>query len=113
MAQRRSFNRDLVIIAGLSVVTVVLWIGVTVYRSLETTTIPKVLQEQLKPLRPDFDTRVLNNLNLRSRISDRELGTLPPRTLNLEGETALTQQPISTVAAGLTAPESSPAATLP
>lgn len=112
MAKKPRINRDLVIIASLSVVIVTFWIGIATYLSLKTSTIPQVLQEQLKPLQSGFDTQVLNNLNLRKRISGGELENLPPRRLTLGTETQLTQQPTSTVAARLSAPESSPAAGL-
>jgi len=108
MAKKRGLNRDLVIVASLSVITIALWIGITVYQSLKTSTIPKVLQEQLRPLRSDFDTQVLNNLNLRRRLSAGELENLPPRVLTLVEETTSTQQPTSTASAEPSGPESSP-----
>lgn len=110
MAQKKKISRDLIIIAGLSVITVLLWIGITVYQSLVSPTIPKVLQEQLRPIRPDFDTQVLNTLNLRRTISERDLENLPPRILRLVEEGQSSQAGSTASAALTTTPESSPGA---
>jgi len=108
MAKGKGVHRDIVIIAGLSVVTVAIWIGITVYLSLSISIVPKILQEQLRPIKPNFDTQVLNNLNLRKTISERELENLPPRALSLVKETTQ-KEPESTASAQLpTTPESSP-----
>lgn len=76
-------NRDLLTIAIFTLITVIVWIGITVYQSFKISTTPKIVQEQLKPLRPDFDTEVIDALNLRRKISQEELDRLPPRILEL------------------------------
>ena len=92
MPQKQRWGRDLIIIAALALTTVVVWIGLSIYRSLKTSTIPKIIEEQLKPLNPEFDTQVINALHLRKQINQSELNRLPPRALSLVvGETEKTK----------------------
>ena len=108
MPKQKHYTHDLVIIAVLSVITVGVWIGFSVYQSLKTSTISKNLEVQLQPLNPDFDTQVINDLNLRKSINQTELGQLPVRVSHLVEETAK-ETPITTATAQLSEQqESSP-----
>lgn len=112
MAVQKTVNRDLLFIAILSVVTVAAWIGLTVYLALRTPTTTKVLQEQLQPINPDFDTQVINALNLRETINQQDLDRLQPRALSLVEEGEKTSREATPSAPFLKTSEASPSAGL-
>lgn len=84
MNHKRHYSQDLLIIASFTLITVIIWIGLTIYQSLKTPTIPKVLEDQLRPIKSDFDTQAIDALNLRKRVSQQELDQLPVRALEFE-----------------------------
>jgi len=86
LINKKHFSYDLLFISILTLITVVIWVGLTIYQSLTTSTIPKVLEDQLRPIKSDFDTQVIDTLNLRKRITQQELDQLPPRMLEFEKE---------------------------
>ena len=88
LRNKKHYSYDLLFISILTLITVVIWVGLAVYQSLTTSTIPKVLEDQLRPIKSDFDTQVIDTLNLRKRITQQELDQLPPRMLEFEKEAA-------------------------
>lgn len=47
----------------------VLWIGFNIYNSFATSTIDEVLQEQITPINPTFDTATIEQLKKRESIN--------------------------------------------
>ena len=61
-------------------IAVFVWIGFDFYKGLTKSSIPVVLQEQLKPLDPDFDINALESLKKRRYIKEEELDETPEIT---------------------------------
>jgi len=72
----RRFSKDILMLAILTVITVFTWIGVDVYRAFNKPTPPIVPAEQLLPLNPKLETRVIDDLTSRQML-ERE--TLTPQ----------------------------------
>lgn len=58
-------DRDLLLIAIFTFVTVSLWIFFELINTAKTTTVTSSTQEVLTPINPDIDTDVFNTLNER------------------------------------------------
>ncbi|MCL5675628.1 MAG: hypothetical protein M1120_00695 [Patescibacteria group bacterium] len=58
-------SKELLIISILTFLTVVFWMVSQFVNTSKTSTITPVLQEQIKPIVPNFDTAVLNQLKNR------------------------------------------------
>lgn len=55
-------NKEGIVFLVLSLVTTFVWIGFEVHRVYTTTTIPEVLEEQMKPINPELDQEALKIL---------------------------------------------------
>lgn len=71
--RKRKVNRDIAILSVLTLITVLTWIVFDVYKALHETTLPKILQEQMKPLEPRIDKKKIEKLKERLVISEKEL----------------------------------------
>ncbi|OGD62185.1 hypothetical protein A2160_01390 [Candidatus Beckwithbacteria bacterium RBG_13_42_9] len=83
MPKQKRWGREMILTAVLAFAISLLWIGLAVYKSLKTSKIPEILEAQLKPLNPDFDTQLIDALHLRKEITSSELDRLPSRALIL------------------------------
>ncbi|MBM3208794.1 hypothetical protein FJZ40_00670 [Candidatus Shapirobacteria bacterium] len=61
----RLLSHDLLVVAVLTLLTVITWIGLDVYRALSKHDTPQVSQSQLVPLSPKVSTNVLDRLEAR------------------------------------------------
>lgn len=77
--KKAKFSRDWLILAILTVLTVFTWIGFDVYWALTRPTPPKVPADQLLPLDPKLEIKVLENLSQKEIIGKEEL-VLPPES---------------------------------
>lgn len=66
-------NKDALIIAILTLITALAWVGFDVYRSLTKTKTPKVLKEQTAPLNPKLSLATLEKLGGRVSFSKEEV----------------------------------------
>lgn len=73
---KNSFSRDLFFVAILTVITVFTWVSLDTYRAFTKSEMPKVLQEQLSPLNPEFDRQVFEDLSKRIMFN-KELLVIP------------------------------------
>lgn len=55
-------GKDYLILAILTLLTVLSWTALTIYQSAKRTTIPKVTQEQLTPLDPQLPVEVIEKI---------------------------------------------------
>lgn len=55
-------QRDLILIAVFTFITVVAWIIFGVYHTRVTSTITPALQQRIEPIEPRFDTRVIDSI---------------------------------------------------
>lgn len=67
---------SLVTIAILTMITVVFWTGLEIYRALTTAPTPDVPTQILAPINPNLDSQVLNRLQNRIDIPDSEIKTI-------------------------------------
>lgn len=63
-----------VIIVLTSTITIALWIGLEIYRSVSVTPEPEIPQEVLEPLNPNLDEGALSLLPRRIKLSESEAG---------------------------------------
>lgn len=66
----------IVTVAILTVITVVFWIILDVYRTLTVKPAPTVSEEILSPIDPDLDQTYLNRLQQRVFLNETEIGTI-------------------------------------
>lgn len=62
MTKKAKISRDFLVLSILTLITILTWIGMEIYRSLVKSEIPKVLEEQLKPLNPEIEVTVFDML---------------------------------------------------
>ncbi len=67
---------SLVTIAVLTMITVVFWTGLEIYRALASRPVQDVPSQILAPINPNLDSRVLNRLQNRIDIADSEVKTV-------------------------------------
>lgn len=88
MKKQKTLNQDVLILSILTLFTVLTWIAFDVLKTFQKTTVPKVLEEQLAPLNPNFDTKTLEDLKQKLSISKEELDSVPENvTIEFEKST--------------------------
>lgn len=72
------FRRQIILtIFVVSLVAVGIWIGMTIYFSLNKSSIPSSVQRQIQPLTPVLDIKTLQELKQRKLYPDEVLSTFP------------------------------------
>lgn len=71
-------GKDALILAIITLITVLTWIGFEVYWAVRRTTIPKVTQEQMRPLDPKIKTETIEKLKTNLWFSEEELNIVSP-----------------------------------
>lgn len=94
---RKKINRDILVLSILTLITVLTWIAFDVYKALTKTTIPKVLEEQMRPLEPRIDRAKIEKLKERLSIPEEELEKIA--ILKVEEATPTAEMPESTESA--------------
>lgn len=89
MIRKIKLDKNTLISSVMTLVTVLVWLGLDVYRALTKTTITEVTQEQMKPLDPKIKKDVIQELKNNLSFSEEELNTLP---IVLKEETALPKE---------------------
>ena len=82
-------GKDALILAIMTLITAMTWVGLEVYRVSIKTTIPKITQEQMRSLDPSLDTKVIKDLKADLSFSDEELNL---SSLSLGTESATENQ---------------------
>lgn len=82
-------TRDWLVAVVLLVVIIFLWIGYGVYQALTTTRVPEPLKEQTRPLSIEIDRQILDELQGRLRLKDKELREDDRVILRQEEETSV------------------------
>jgi hypothetical protein len=109
MKARQKLNRDLLVLAVLTSITVFTWIVLDVYRALNKPTPAKVSKDILQKLDPTLDMAVINSLKTRKFISQEELDSVPELTqVELQQKTVINLEELTASPSGQ--PESSPSA---
>lgn len=72
-------QKDVLIIIILLFILVLTWIGGSIYHSAVTSTISEKTNRDISPIAPAFDTKTINKLRERQRITPSfELGNIAP-----------------------------------
>lgn len=66
-------GKDALILAIMTLITAMTWVGLEVYRVSIKTTIPKITQEQMQSMDSSLDTKVIEDLKADLSFSDEEL----------------------------------------
>lgn len=61
-------QKDLIFISIISLISVILWTGFSIYHNTVTSTIPEVLNIQISGIVPDFDTKTIDQLKTRNKV---------------------------------------------
>ena len=86
MNKDKFFSSNSLIIGIFTLLAVGSWVAFDVYRGLTKSTVPDVLQEQIRPLETEFDEENINNLRNRRQFSDQFLLTVESRALEEQEE---------------------------
>jgi len=81
---KKTKRPNLITIGILSLVTILFWIGFSVYRVFTATAPIEVSEKTLSPLTPTLDTNTLEKVNQRTYFQEAEI----PETLIIKSETA-------------------------
>jgi len=67
------FSRNLLVILILTAITIFVWIGIETYQILTRQEFPKVVKEQLEPLDPVIDTKIIEDLSNKKNYLKEDL----------------------------------------
>jgi hypothetical protein len=84
--KKRRLSKDILILAILSLITVLTWIGLDLHRILFKEEELYVPPQQLEPLNPEIDQEIINQLSGQSLFEKGEY--LPPETMGGEEATS-------------------------
>lgn len=62
-------QKDLIFISIVTLISVILWTGFSVYHNTVTSTIPEVLNIQISAIVPNFDTKTIDQLKTRNKVA--------------------------------------------
>jgi len=71
--KKTRISREILLLAIFTAITVFTWIGLDVYRAFSKRQIPKILESQLKPLDPNLDIKVIEDLKKRKLFNFQEV----------------------------------------
>lgn len=96
-------QRDLLLIAGFTFLTVLVWIVLSIYHLQVTSTITPALQKKIEPIEPLFDRKVINEI----KAQRKAVSILPETSLVSTPSPTLKPSPIVSPS-----PKASPSANL-
>lgn len=70
-------GKNILILSILTLLTVFSWIGFEIYRAYTKTTVPKIIQELIKPLNPAINRTAIEEIEKQFQPSEEELNILP------------------------------------
>lgn len=62
-------RKDIILLVVPFFILVLIWIGLSIYHNLVTSTIPEVLNIQITPINPAFDEKTILNLKNREKVT--------------------------------------------
>lgn len=72
--KRSYFSRNLLVILILTAITIFVWIGIETYQILTRKEYPAVVKEQLEPLDPAIDKKIIEDLSNKKNYLKEDLG---------------------------------------
>ncbi len=79
-----------------SVVTIMIWIGFTIFRTQQTTQISPELQQMALPLTPTISLDVIDRIDQKKTYTDQELSSFPIYALQTDSSGAQSISPLKT-----------------
>ncbi len=86
MNKDKFFSSNSLVIGIFTLLAVGSWVTFDVYRGLTKSTVPDVLQEQIRPLKTELDEEIVNNLRNRRQFSDQFLLMVESKALEEQEE---------------------------
>ena len=80
MKGKKKIEQNILVLLIVTMITIFVWAGLSIYRSFTKSTAPEVLKEQIEPLDPNFDLETLGSLKERKTFSEEELESIPEIT---------------------------------
>lgn len=74
-------KKDLFRLAMLTLITVLIWIGLSTYRALNKSQVKSVVKKQMIPLTPNLDLGTMEDIKKRRRVPTIDWGNLNPDLL--------------------------------
>jgi hypothetical protein len=113
---KRPLSMDILFIGVISLLAVGSWVIFDVYRAFTKTTVPKVLQKQIRPLESKIDTTLFTSIKSRRQFDDTQLDSVHPKAFIPFEERKVTPTPTRSAAAAqfqlVATPTASPTAIL-
>lgn len=80
MNNKFELGKDALIMAIMTLITILTWVGFDIYWAVKKTTIPKATQAQMAPLNPTINPKIINDLkdNLSFNEETLDIVTNPP-----------------------------------
>jgi cytoskeletal protein RodZ len=108
---KKPISMDILFIGVISLLAVGSWAIFDIYRAATVTTVPQVLQRQIRPIQSEIDDELLSDIRSRRRFSETELlSVTPPIFIPLDERTGTEAESTALPVIIETAPEA-PAAT--
>jgi hypothetical protein len=73
MPKGQTHDLSLVIILVFTLLVIIGWVGLEVFRNMYQSTIPEVVEDQMRSLNPKIETATLKNLTARLALPEDEL----------------------------------------
>ena len=93
---KKKTNKNTLLIAILTFITVLCWIGFETYRAVITPQVTTDIRQRLTPLNPELDTSLIDNLARRQNYTLEEVRTLVEITPSPPNEVTPTAGEIET-----------------
>lgn len=76
--QKKPLSYNILLVGVISLLTVGSWVMFEVYRAFTKTTVPRVLQSQIKPIKSKIDEKLMENIAQRRQFTEIELQGIVP-----------------------------------
>jgi hypothetical protein len=76
--QKKPLSYNILVIGMISLLTVGSWVTLEVYRAFTKTTVPRVLQSQIKPIKSKIDEKLMESISTRRQFTESELTNIVP-----------------------------------
>lgn len=87
-------KKEFLLLSIMTFITVVLWTGFEVYHTHQASTVPNLLLEQIEPLDPQLETKIIEKL--KDRLTEENLSIAPVSTTSFSVSITPTSSPTPT-----------------
>lgn len=86
MNQEFKFGKNMLVLSIMTLITVIIWVGCEVYSAYTKTTVPRIIKELIKPLSPDVNETVIEEIKNKYQIPEGELNIVTQPVIESETE---------------------------